>query len=139
MDAEPQNGGFLGYMVVRVDGSRIETEAVPAWNLDERIIAGGDGIADHAAIAIDNSTYDDQALGGVTVRMPAGRYTVSGAAEYKKKSKPVVVSIVSAEPSADGKTVVLTLSVEAPAARTVTVSVEPAMAGGLDKTKQTKL
>jgi 3',5'-cyclic AMP phosphodiesterase CpdA len=136
MDAPPDQGGFLGYMIVGVDGNKIETEAIPAWDIQVRTIRGNDGASSTGSIAIDNSEYNPLLLRGITVSMPAGTsYSVAGAADYKGKSKPVKTSIVSQTPSADGKSVTVTIAAEVPHARTTILTVGPATPGGMAGTK----
>lgn len=132
MDAPPEQGGYLGYMIVNVDGDKITTEELPAWDLQVRPLSGGDGISNTASVAVDNSEFSSLTLRGISLVMPAGpTYAVSAAASYKGGMKPEDASIVSQVASADGKTVTVTLETHAAHARTTILTVAPAPAAAV--------
>lgn len=129
MDAPAEQGGFLGYMIVRVDGDKFTAQEIPAWDLQVRPVSGGDGVSSTATIAVDNSEFASLELRGISVAMPAGQtYAVTAASSYKGGMKPGEASIVSQVPSSDGKTVTVTIETHAPHARTTILTVGPAPA-----------
>ena len=125
MDAPPENGGFLGYMMVQVDGSKIAATAIPAWDLNVRPLAGRapDG---SVSVAVDDAMFSDLDLRGITIQVPVGSYSVSATAANKAgKAKQVDASILSTTPSPDGKTEIVTIEAHVPHARTTILTLTP--------------
>lgn len=116
MDAPPDQGGYLGYAIVQVDGAKVTTTPIPAWDLVIRPLGRGpDGTV---SLAVDNSTFAALDLRGITAKVPAGDYAVSASATSKGKTKQVDAAIESVVPSPGGKTETLTIEAHVPHART---------------------
>lgn len=134
LDASPDQGGFLHYLVVHVDGARVTTTILQPWHLDVTYPEGDSPRSrrGHAWIANTEGT-------AVTVKhlvfhlasLPAGQtYAVTASVRYKVNSKPTDASIVSVTPSADGKSCDVVVSTKCPKSRTTEVFVAPATATG---------
>jgi 3',5'-cyclic AMP phosphodiesterase CpdA len=123
MDAAPEDGGYLGYMLVTVVGSNVTARNLMPWTLFTRTISGNDGKSSTAQIAVSAFCYGNIDLGGVTVSMPpAASYTATAVTRYKGKAPPAPVTVASVVPG-PGNTSLVTLDVPAKAARTTYVTV----------------
>jgi len=130
LDAAPDQGGFLHYMVVHVDGDKISADILQPWHL-AITYPNGDGKRKSTETAwVENTNNPDVAVGAVVFHVKAPKSgTLSASAViagYKgKPAKPVVASIVSQTPSKDGKSVTVVVAVKAASARTTEVTVAP--------------
>jgi len=129
LDASPDQGGFLHYVVVHVDGNKITTDILQPWHLAVTY-PNGDGNGQSRETAwVENTNHPDVTVGAVVfhIKSPATGITASALiAGYKgKPAKPVPASIVSQTPSTDGKSVTVVVSLTAKSARTTEVTVGP--------------
>lgn len=118
LEAAPEAGGFLGYLLVEVNGREIHTHALQPWTLVSRTIRGGDGRAPHAELRLSNYNHDDLTVRGVSVRMPAApAYHAAATVTYKGKSTPHPVVVLASRALTAG-TREITLGLTLPHART---------------------
>jgi len=125
--APPEEGGFLGYIVVEVDGASITTRALQPWTLLTRQVRGGDGRSPNATVDVSNYTAAPLSVRGITLRMPARTtYRATASATYKRASRLVPVTILNSASETGGGAVTLTLGAELPSGRTTRIEVAPA-------------
>ena len=130
LDATPDQGGFLHYVLVHVDDNKITTDILQPWHLNISYPKGdGNGQSTETAW-VENTNHPDVKVGSVVfhVNNPGAGGLVASAviAGYKgKPAKTVPASIVSQTPSADGKSVTVVVAVKAASAKTTEVTVGP--------------
>jgi 3',5'-cyclic AMP phosphodiesterase CpdA len=123
LEVPPEQGGFLGYMLIDVAGTTITTRALPAWTLLTRRVSGGDGQSSDATLDVSNYTADPITVRGITAVMPeAKQYEATASAFYKGVTKAVRVSVVGAVVAENGAERV-TLAAELPWGRTTRIAV----------------
>lgn len=131
MDASPDEGGFLHYIVVHVDDNKITTDVLQPWHL-LLSYPKGDGNGQTAETAwVENTNHMPVTVNSIVfhVNAPAAGdpLTAVASVNYKGgKAKPSEAHIVSQTPSDDGKTVTVVVETIAKPARTTEVTVEPA-------------
>ena len=122
LDASPEQGGYLHYLVIGVSGGTFTTQILQPWHLE--VNTPGDG---RVWVANTNKCPVDAV--GITLHVatprPGEHLTATAAVRYKDKSKPVNVQIVSVTPDAGANTVTVTVRATLPPARTVEISVSP--------------
>jgi len=130
LDASPDQGGFLHYIVVHVDGDKITTDILQPWRLSVTYPHGDSNRQSTETAWVANENNSNVDVGGVVFHVKApktGVLTASGViAGYKgKPAKPVTATIVSQTPSQDGKTITVVVAVNAKSARTTEITVGP--------------
>jgi hypothetical protein len=124
LDADPQDGGYFGYLSVTVNGSTIRTVERAANTLYERTISGNDGVSPTAIVAIDAPDKAKLTIRGITVALPAGKtYAVTATTTYKGKVKPVTVSVIDTAPSSNSAIVNVRVQAALPGSRTTIITV----------------
>ena len=94
MDAAPENGGYLGYTLVHVNGASVTTENLIPWTLFTRTVSGNDGKSGKSQIAVSSYSFSDLRLRGINVVMPkAANYVVAAETHYKGKSPSLDISV----------------------------------------------
>jgi hypothetical protein len=127
MDAAPENGGYLGYTLVHVDGAKIWTENMIPWTVLLRTVSGNDGKSKTAQVAVSNYSFSDLDLRGVSVIMPkATGYVAAAETRYKGKSPAVDIAIDHVEPGPTSKTQRVVLAFKSTQARTTYITVSAA-------------
>jgi hypothetical protein len=125
LDADPENGGYFGYMMVTVNGSKIDAVERAADTLYLRRISGDDGKSSTAVVAVDAPYKVPTTLDGITVEMPAGKTcTVSASATNKAKTKVVKAVILGTEAAPDGNSVLVRIGATLPGSRTTIFTVK---------------
>ncbi len=132
LDASPDQGGFLHYLIVHVDGASVTWDILQPWELQETYPDSGKsrvGIPG-ARAWVDNSNNMAVTVNHVVLHAPAPpagqKLTVQAGVAYKKKTKTAKASIVSVTPDAGGKTVTVIVAATLPPHRTTEVVVGPA-------------
>ena len=126
MDVDPEDGGYLGYNLVTVSGSKATVRNLIPWTLLTRTISGNDGVSTTAQIAVSAYCHGNIDLRGVTVSMPQSpSYTATALTRYKGKSPAADVSVVNVAPGSNGTSEV-TLDVPAKSARTTYITLTTA-------------
>lgn len=129
MDASPDQGGFLHFLVMHVDGKKVTTDILQPWHL---LVSYPNGDANGQTTEtawVENTNHMDVNVGSVVFHVKAGGAPLAVAASinYKGgKAKPAVATIVSQTPSADGQTTTVVVQLVAKSARTTEVTVGPA-------------
>ena len=131
LDASPQDGGYLHYVVFTVDGSKFSTQVLQPEHLEVAYPDGENVPAGRAQRVWATNTNDmtvtmNHILLHVTAP-PAGQaLTVTSTLAYKKKNKPGVAQIVSQSPGAAPGTLDVIVQATLPKARTAEILVAPA-------------
>ena len=124
LEAAPEAGGFLGYLLVDVDGRQIHTRTLQPWTLLQRTMPGGKTGSNHAEVTVSNYNHYDLPVRGVSVQMPASaHYRAVGSIRYKGKTTAVPVEITGVRHLTANRNNV-SLSLVAPHARTVHVRLD---------------
>lgn len=134
LDAPPDQGGFLHFVVISVNGSKITPVILQPWHLfveaPSRQSPGGS-----SETAIATNTNFDPVTVSFPLRLsvpPSGQsYSVTASMVYKKKVKSSTATIVSVTPNSDGITDRVMVTALLTHARTteITVSTGPKAAG----------
>ena len=138
LDASPENGGYLHYIVMRVSGATVTPTVLLPWELNiEESAAGTAPLSGHTLISnsnfiaagLDRIIVPIVAPGGSAPVTPAS-LTASAAYSYKGKTKPIgAARVVSVAPDpANPARLLVTVSVVVPAHRTTRVDVSSANA-----------
>ncbi|MDQ2687680.1 MAG: hypothetical protein M3Y28_07425, partial [Armatimonadota bacterium] len=122
LDASPEQGGYLHYLVVNVNGATFNTQILQPWHLE--VNTPGEG-----SVLVANTNYEPVDAGGIVLRAAAPRLgehlTVTAVVRYKDKIKLIDAQIQSVTPDAGGRTDTVTVRATLPPARTVEISVSP--------------
>lgn len=123
LDASPVEGGFLHYLLVHVDGTKVKADILQPWHL---VATPTKAAAPNVAeVHVSNTQGTDVDLAGLTVRVPkpgAGEtYTVTASLAYKKKSKPGVAKVIEVAPVPGTSLVDVTIAAHSVASRSLTV------------------
>ena len=133
LDAAPENGGYLHYVEVQVDGSAITTQVLQPEHLEEIYPDGEAKIGASQRVWVTNTNFEPVAANHIVLHVaapPAGvPLTVTSVLAYKKKPKPGTATILSQSPGATPGTVDVVVSALLPKARTAEITVAPAGAG----------
>ena len=126
LDATPDAGGYLHYMQVTVDGTKVSTQVLQPWHLEVHY-PDGDGVGTGAErVWVANTNYFPVTAGHITLHLaapPAGQqFVVTAGVNYKSKIKATPAQIVSVKPITNGQDEVAVLAV-LPRARTTEISV----------------
>ena len=128
LDATPEQGGYLHFLVVHVDGAKVTNQILQPWRLDLAYQSGSpldEKAASTGSAWLTNENHEELSL-TVPFRVKAGTGALAASARiaYKGKTKDVPATIVSSTPGPSGAQTVL-VSVPVKAARTVEVSLAP--------------
>jgi len=130
LDASPEKGGYLHYLLFHVDGSKIAIDILQPWHLLVRYPRGdGNGSATETAW-IENTNRLVLKVEGLVfhVNAPPAGHTLTVTARTNIKGgaiRPATAKILSTTPSADGKSVTAVVEVTVTPARTTVVTVGP--------------
>ncbi|HEY3332664.1 MAG TPA: metallophosphoesterase [Capsulimonadaceae bacterium] len=118
LDASPEQGGFLHYLMVHVDGAKISTDILQPWHL---LVDYPTPTSAHVA----NTQPIDVDINSLVFRVaapPAGKtYSATAGIAYKKKAKVVETKVLSTVAVPNTKLVDVTVSVHAAKARSTQV------------------
>ena len=132
LDATPDKGGYLHYVVFTVDGTKFSTQILQPEHLDVTYPDGGENAPARATQRVwaTNTNDVDVTVNRVVLHVaapPAGQaLTVTSTLAYKKKNKPGVVQILSQSPGATPGTLDVVVQATLPRARTAEILVAPA-------------
>ena len=130
LDASPENGGYLHYVTVQVDGTKLTTEVLQPEHLEVTYPDGETKIGPSQRVWVTNTNFDAVTVRHVVLHVaapPAGQtLAVTAMLSYKKKNKPLAAQIVSQSPGDRPGTVDVIVSVTLPKARTAEITVAPA-------------
>lgn len=126
LDASPEQGGYLHYVVFHVDGDKVTSEILQPWHLLTTYPQGdAKGLTTETAF-VENTNNTEVPARGIVFHIapPAAgaSVTVSAKVSYKK-GKIVPAQIVSTHPSADGKSLEVVVAATLPADRTTEVTI----------------
>jgi hypothetical protein len=131
LDADPEHGGYLHYVTVQVDGTKLTTQVLQPEHLEETYPDGETVIGPTQRVWVTNTNFDAVTLRHIVLHVaapPAGKTLAATAMlAYKKKNKPLTVQIVSQSPGAKPGTVDVIVSATLPNARTAEITVAPAV------------
>jgi len=124
LDADPEDGGYFGYLIVTVNGNSISTTERAANTLYLRPVSGGDGKAATAVVAIDAPYKSPTTVNGIFVKLPAGKtYTSTATTTYKGKTKQVVTTVLGSTSSNAKGVSLVQVQASLPGSRTTVVTV----------------
>ena len=130
LDASPENGGYLHYVAVQVDGTALTTEVLQPEHLEVAYPDGEGKIGPSQRVWATNTNFESVTANHIVLHVaapPAGvPLTVTSVLAYKKKPKPGAVHILSLSPGAVPGTVDVVVSALLPRARTAEITVAPA-------------
>lgn len=130
LDATPDQGGYLHYILVTVDGPKISTQILQPEHLETTYPDGDGKSTSTERVWIANTNYFPVTAHHVVLHLaapPAGQtFTVTAGISYKGKTKPVEASLVSVKPDGQGDEVVV--ESDLPRARTTEITVTSAPA-----------
>jgi hypothetical protein len=128
LDATPDKGGFLHYLLIDVDGTQVTPQIFQPWHLEVNYPDGDGGGATTERAWVSNTNDFPVTTKHIVFHMaslPAGQtWAVTAGTAYKKKTESVPAQIVSVTPVGTGVEVVATVT--AAPARTTEISVHPA-------------
>ncbi|MGI4787665.1 MAG: metallophosphoesterase family protein [Janthinobacterium lividum] len=129
LDATPENGGYLHYVTVQVDGTKLTTQVLQPEHLEEVYPDGETKIGATQRVWVTNTNFDAVILSHIVLHVaapPAGQTLgVTAMLAYKKKNKPLDVQIISRTPGAQPGTVDVVVLATLPKARTAEITVGP--------------
>lgn len=122
LDASPEQGGYLHYLVIDVNAATFTTQILQPWHLEVHS-------PDSGSAWIANTNPTPVVADGITLHiaapLPGQHLAVMATVRYKDKTKPADAQILSIAPDAGGRTVTVTVRATLPAARTLEISVSP--------------
>lgn len=125
LDASPEQGGYLHYLVIAVNGKQFTTQVLQPWHLEVNYPSGA------GRVWVANTNKAPVVADGVTLHVPAPkpgeRLVAAAAVTYKDKSKPAAAQILSVTPDAGGKTATVGVRATLAPSRTTEISVGPPM------------
>ncbi|MGO8671852.1 MAG: metallophosphoesterase family protein [Capsulimonadaceae bacterium] len=128
LDAPPDKGGFLHYLLVHVNGDKISVDILQPWRLELTYPRGdANGATTETAWLVNENNFPLTAS-GVAFHLkpptPGQKVTVSASTTYKSGKAPkAAATILSTTPSADGSTVTVLVQAVAKNARTTVITV----------------
>ena len=132
LDATPEQGGYLHYIVFNVDGAKVTGSILQPWHLLTTYPAGDDKGLTTETAWVENTNRAEVIARGIVFHIapPAAGASVTATASvsYKKKFKPGVAHVVSTHPSADGKSLEVLVDATIPQDRAIEVTVSSAPA-----------
>lgn len=130
LDASPENGGYLHYVMVQVDGAKLTTQILQPEHLEVTYPDGETAGKPSQRVWVTNTNDMTVTVKHVVLHVaapPAGQaLAVTASVAYKKKNKPGAAEIVSQAPGAIPGTVDVVVQATLPKARTMEISVAPA-------------
>lgn len=132
LDATPDKGGYLHYVLMTVDGTTLSWQVLQPWHLDAQYPEGDDKNAPAERVLLTNTNDFPVAISGAVFHLAAPArgqtLTVQASAAYKKKTKPGSARIISMRAMPGTPEVEVAAEVLLPPARTTEVRVSPAAA-----------
>lgn len=132
LDATPENGGYLHYVLAQVDGKVLTTQVLQPGHLEVAYPEGAAQIGPSQRAWATNTNFEEvtarQIVFHVQSPPPGQILTVTASLAYKKKNKPGSAQIVSQSPGVRPGTVDVVVSATLPKARTAEITVAPAAA-----------
>lgn len=129
LDADPEHGGYLHYVGVRVDGTKMTTTVYQPEHLEVAYPDGEKKIGSTQRVWATNTNFSTVIANHIVLHVaapPAGQTLgVSSVLAYKKKNKPGVAQILSQSPGSEPGTVDVVVSATLPKARTAEITVGP--------------
>ncbi len=130
LDASPENGGYLHYVTVQVDGTALTTTVLQPEHLEVAYPDGERKIGPSQRVWATNTNFEPVTVNHLILHVaapPAGvPLGVTSVLAYKKKPKPGMARILSVSPGAEPGTVDVVVSALLPKARTAEITVAPA-------------
>lgn len=106
LDASPEQGGYLHYLSVRVDGGGITTRIEQPWHLEVDYPEGEAAHGPASRVWVANTNNEDVLARHIVLHVavpPAGRaLALTAGVAYKNKTKPGDARIVSQTPDGRG-------------------------------------
>ncbi|MBI4468196.1 MAG: metallophosphoesterase [Acidobacteria bacterium] len=126
--AQPQDGGFSHYVLVRVNGDKVSLQVIEPFHLEVTYIAGNDGFEPAASARVSNSTDAFVRAQNLVFRLPRvsekGSYQVSAVLKNRAGEPIDLHAIVrGATDNGDGSANV-SVALDMPASSTTYVTVE---------------
>ena len=129
LDATPENGGYLHYVAVQVDGAKITTEVLQPEHLEVEYPDGETKVGASQRVWVTNTNFEPVTVRHVVLHVavpPAGQtLTATAMLAYKKKNRPLAVQILSQTPGSVSGTLEVVVSATLPKARTAEITVAP--------------
>ncbi len=129
LDATPDKGGYLHYVLMTVDGTTLRWQILQPWHLEAEYPEGDGSSARTERVRLTNTNDFPVTVSGAVFHLaappPGQTLTVQASTAYKKKSKPGSARLVSTQPVPGKREVEATAQVTLPPARTTEVSVSP--------------
>jgi 3',5'-cyclic AMP phosphodiesterase CpdA len=123
LDATPQEGGYLHYMLIHVDGASTNIDVLQPWHLFADSVASD-------CVHVANYQPVDVDVNNVVFRLPAlpagQKYAATATVGYKKKTKPAEATVVSVTPVAGTQLVDVAVATRCVKARTTRITVTAA-------------
>lgn len=130
LDASPENGGYLHYLTIEVDGSTLTTQILQPGHLEVTIPGGENPAAPTERVLITNTNDMPVTLSHLVFHVAAPsagqRLGVTSSIAYKGKNKPGDAQIVSQSPGAAPSSEDVVISTVAEKTRTKEISLAPA-------------
>ncbi len=132
LDASPEHGGYLHYVVFAVDGSKFTTQILQPEHLEVVYPDGGESapVGTTQRVWVTNTNDMEVMVKHIVLHVaapPAGQtLALTASVAYKKKNKPGIAQIVSQSPGASPGTLDVVVQATLPKARTMEISVAPA-------------
>jgi hypothetical protein len=131
LDATPDQGGFLHYVVVTVNSATFTTQILQPWHLEVDYPDGdGKGLTAER-VWVSNTNYLPVTANHIVLHMatppPGEQYLAQASVTYKGKNKPDAATIVSVTPDSSPNSLVVVVSCLIPKARTVEIVVTGAL------------
>lgn len=134
LDASPENGGYLHWVSVAVDGAKITTQIEQPWHLEVNYPDGEAAHGPSSRVWVANTNNEDILARHIVLHVaapPAGRaLVVTAGVAYKNKSKPGAARILSQTADGKGGTEVVVEAALKPH-RTTEISLTPAAPGAV--------
>ncbi len=129
LDADPEHGGYLHYVGVQVDGTKITPTVYQPEHLEVAYPDGENKTGPSQRMWATNTNFNPVTATHLVFHVaapPAGHpLAVSSVLAYKKKNKPGTVAILSSSPGKQPGTVDVVVSALLPHARTAEITVGP--------------
>ncbi len=129
LDATPDKGGYLHYVLMTVDGTKLTSQILQPWHLETDYPEGDDEGAHTERVRLTNTNDFPVTAGRVVFHLAAPSagqtLTVEASTAYKKKTKLGKAQIVSVQPVPGKQEVEVAVEVALPPARTTEVRVLP--------------
>lgn len=135
LDASPEQGGYLHYLAIQVDGTLLSTQILQPWHLQVDRPDGDSPQTTHERAWVANTNDGPVRTEGLTFHLaslPAGQtYTVTAGVSYKAKTSPAEAHVVSVTPAPDGHGVTVVVAAMLKPQRTTEITVSPGTTPGI--------